>query len=141
MKEELALLDKDIFPTDEVIGSTVGDRKPLWDATFSYLHEEHPEFEERWRFYNDGKRWLLNVSSRKKTVFWLGVLTGSFRATCYFSEKMRASIVASSLTDALKKQYLDPKLKGKLRGITVTFHSPRDLAQFKKLIALKLSAK
>jgi hypothetical protein len=141
MTAELALLDKDVYPTDEVITTTIGKTRPLWDSAFAYLRDNHPDFIERWTFYNDGKRWLMNVSRKKKTVFWLGVLTGSFRATCYFTEKARQAIKASSLSDELKQQYLDPKLKGKLRGITITFRKKSDIAQFKTLIELKLSMK
>jgi hypothetical protein len=141
MKEDPALLDKDIFPTDEVIAATIGKTKPLWDLAFAYLHENHPDFAERWTFYNDGKRWLMNVSRKKKTVFWLGAYNGSFRTTCYFTEKARPAIKASALSAALKAQYLDPKLKGKLRGITITFGKKSDVKQFIALVELKVSMK
>jgi hypothetical protein len=141
MSKDLALADKAVYPTDEVITSTIGKTRSLWDLAFGYLHENHPDFQERWTFYNDGKRWLMNVSRKKKTVFWLGALAGSFRTTCYFTEKARQAIKASSLSDELKQQYLDPKLKGKLRGITITFRKKGDVEQFKALIALKLSMK
>jgi hypothetical protein len=141
MKSEPTLTDRNIYPSDEVITATIGRARPLWDSAFAYLHENHPDFEERWKFYNDGKRWLMNVSRKKKTVFWLSVLTGSFRTTCYFTEKARQTIRASQLSDELKRQYLDPKLKGKLRGITVTFRKKHDVAEFKILVELKLAMK
>jgi hypothetical protein len=141
MSNDLALTDKDVYPTDEIITATIGKRRSLWDSAFGYLHDNHPDFQERWTFYNDGKRWLMNVSRKKKTVFWLGALNGSFRTTCYFTEKARPAIKASSLSEELKQQYLDPKLKGKLRGITITFRKKSDVEQFKTLVALKLSMK
>jgi hypothetical protein len=141
MLQDIALADKDIYPTEDVITAAIGKTRPLWDSAFGYLHEHHPDLIERWKFYNDGKRWLMNVSRKKKTVFWLGASTGCFRTTCYFTEKARQAIKASSLSDELKQQYLDPKLKGKLRGITITFRKKADIEQFKTLVALKLSMK
>lgn len=141
MTDTPALTDNNVYPSSEVITAALGRTNTLWDAVFGYLHDNHPDFEERWKFYNDGKRWLMNVSRKKKTVFWLGVVNGSFRTTCYFTEKARQAIKASSLSDELKKQYLDPALKGKLRGITISFRKKSDVTQFKTLVQLKLSMK
>jgi hypothetical protein len=137
--ETRVLIDKDQFPTEDVIFSHLGRRRALWEAFFEHVHAEHPDFEERWRFYNDGKQWLLNVSRKKKTVFWLSVVSGSFRVTSYFTDKARDAVRASSLSAEAKEAFLSGKPMGKLRGITVTFRTKKDLADAKALVALKAS--
>ena len=131
------LTDSSQFPSPDVIYSHLGKRRALWDALFAFLHAEHPDCAERWRYYNDGKSWLLNVSRKKKTVFWLSVISGSFRITAYFTDKARDAIRASSLSTDLKEQFLSARPMGKLRGITITFRTKRDLEDAKVLIALK----
>ena len=111
-----ALTDRNQFPTDEVISSLLGRRRALWDALFAHLRAEHPECTATWRYYNDGNSWLLNVSRKKKTVFWLSVIRGTFRITGYFTDK------------------------AKLRGITVTFKTKKDVEDARRLIALKIGA-
>jgi hypothetical protein len=136
--EPLVLTDKDQFPTDEVIASHLGKRVALWGAFFDELHADHPDCEERWRYYNDGKSWLMNVSRKKKTVFWLGVIKGAFRITCYFTDKAADAIRKSALSGELKKQFLGGQRYGKLGGITITFRKKSDLKDAKALVALKI---
>jgi hypothetical protein len=132
------LTDPKQFPSEEVIFSHLGTRRALWDALFTFIHAEHPDFTERWRYYNDGKSWLLNVSRKKKTVFWLSVIEGTFRITAYFTDKAAEAIRASALSAELKEQFERGPSFGKLRGITITFKKKSDVKDARALIALKM---
>ena len=135
------LSDRRQFPTDRVIASHLGKSRALWRSFFDALHTEHPEFTEQWRYYNDGKSWLLKVSRKGKTIFWIKIIESSFRATAYFTDRAKVAIVSSPLPDSLKAQYLDPGKAGKLRGITITFRSGRDVRNARRLADLKVAAK
>lgn len=136
--EPMVLTDPKQFPSEDVIFSHLGKNRTHWEALFAFVHTEHPDFDEHWRFYNDGKSWLLNVSRKKKTVFWLTVIDGTFKVTRYFTDKTTAAIEASALSDELKEQYRNGKFYGKLRAITVTFRKKRDVEDAKALIAIKV---
>jgi hypothetical protein len=131
------LTDKDQFPSDDVIFSHLGRRRAIWEALFAFIHAEHPDFVAEWRYYNDGKSWLLNVSRKKKTVFWLSLVGKTFRITGYFTDKARDAVRASALPDELKEQFLGQSPIGKLRAITITFRTKRDVEAAKVLVALK----
>ena len=135
--EPSVLTDRNQFPTDEVIVAHLGRRRALWEALFAFIRAEHPDCIAQWRYYNDGKSWLLNLSRRKKTVFWLSVIRGSFRITAYFTDKASDAIRASALSPELKEPFLKALPAGKLRGITITFRKKRDVEDAKVLIALK----
>jgi hypothetical protein len=137
--EPSVLTDKDQFPGEDVIASHLGRRLALWNAFFDRIHAGHPDFDQRWRFYNDGKSWLLNVSRKKKTVFWLSVTKGSFRITAYFTDKAADAIRKSTLSGELKKQFLGGKRYGKLGAITITFKKKSDVKDAEALIALKVA--
>ena len=139
--EPPVLTDKDEFPSEEVIASHLGKRMALWNAVFEFIHAEHVDLEKRWRYYNDGKSWLLNVSRKKKTVFWLSVIRGTFRITAYFTDKAAESIAASALSAELKERFVAAKAMGMIRGITITFKKKSDVEDAKILIALKLAAR
>ena len=139
--EAAILKDKNQYPTEKVILSHIGKSKPLWNSLFDFIHKNHPDISEEWRYYNDGKSWLLKVTRKSKTVFWLSIFKSSFRTTFYFTDKAEDAISASSISGKLKKQFSDAKRFGKIRGITIVFKNKKDIEDAKKLIALKISIK
>jgi len=62
------LSDKTQFPTEEIIYSHLGKAKNIWISFFEYLHENHPDTSSEWRYYNDGKSWLMKVTRKKKRI-------------------------------------------------------------------------
>ena len=104
--EPSVLTDPRVFPSDEVVFSHLGRRRAIWEALFAFIHAEHPDFVAEWRYYNDGKSWLLNVSRKKKTVFWLSVFVGETSGSPPTSRtRRRDAIRASALPDELKEQF------------------------------------
>ena len=135
--EPMVLTDPKQFPIEDVVFSHLGRRRALWEALFEHLRAEHPGCVAQWRYYNDGKSWLLNVSRKKKTVFWLSVIEGTFRITAYFTDKAAGAIRASALSAPLKEQFERGRSSGKLRGITIVFETKRDVEDARTLVALK----
>ncbi len=135
------LKDKSQYPTDQVIFSHLGKTKPLWESLFESLAQEHADFTREWRYYNDGKCWLMKVQQKKKTVFWLSILEGAFRTSFYLHEKSKKSIEDSSLSEDLKDQFRNGKTFGKLRAVRVTYRKKKDVEFAKVLIGIKLSLK
>jgi hypothetical protein len=138
--EPMVLTDPRQFPSEDVIFSHIGRQRAQWEALFEHLRAEHADCVAQWRYYNDGKSWLLNVSRKKKTVFWLSVISGTFRITAYFTDKARDAIRPSPLSDALKKQFIEGPRHGKLGAITITFRRKRDVEDAKILVALKIAS-
>jgi hypothetical protein len=139
--EQPILGNKEQFPTEEIIFSHIGKSKTLWQSLFEYIHTNHPDISEQWRYYNDGKSWLLKVTRKSKTIFWLTVIKNYFRITFYFTNRAEETINKSSISDELKKQFKEGKHYGKIRGLTVTFKNKKDIEYAKALITIKLSIK
>jgi len=139
--EQPILTDKNQFPTEEIIFSHIGKNKALWQSLFEYIHTNHPDISEQWRYYNDGKSWLLKVTRKVKTIFWLSLIKNSFRITFYFTDKADEAINKSNISDELKEQFMNGKHYNKIRGLTITFKNKKDLEYAKTMIAIKLSIK
>jgi hypothetical protein len=133
------LRDKDQFPTEQLVFSHLGRSRVLWKLLFDSLHRDHPDFTEEWRYYNDGKSWLLKVQKKAKTIFWLAVVEGGFRTTFYFSDKTATAIAASEISGELKKQYRDGPRYGKIRGITIVHKKRRDVEDAGRLVEMKIA--
>ena len=139
--EQPILSDKNQYPTEDIIFSHIGRADTLWISFFEYIHSNHTDFTEEWRYYNDGKSWLMKVQRKAKTVFWLSIIKNAFRITFYFTERAEEAIFKSSISDELKTQFRDGRSYGKIKGITIVFKKKKDIEYAKSLIAIKLSLK
>ena len=139
--EEHVLKNKEEYPSEEIIYSHIGRTKSLWQSFFEYIHTNHPDFSEQWRYYNDGKSWLLKVTKKSKTIFWLSVIKNSFRTTFYFTDKVKEAINSGNISEELKEQFNNGKYYNKIRGITIVFKNKKDIENAKTLIGIKLSVK
>ncbi len=138
MMEKTVLKDHDQYPSKDVIFSTIGDKKLLWTKFFEYIHTRHPGFSEEWRYYKDGHNWLMKVTLKTKTIFWLSLIENGFRITFYFSDKAEEAILDSEVSDELKKQFKEGKHYGKIRGLTIPFTDELAIDYAKILIAIRL---
>jgi len=139
--EQVVLTDKNIYPTEEVIFSHIKKSKTNWNAVFKYIHKDHPELNEEWRYYNDGKSWLLKVTYKTKTIFWLAVVDKAFRITFYFSEREVQSFTIHSVSALLDKRIKESKKVGKSVALTFLMNDKQNLALVKEAIELKIKTK
>lgn len=132
---------KDQRPTEEIIFSYIGKYKELWNTLFCFIRDTYPDFTENWNYYNDGKCWLLKVTKKKNTVFWLTVIDGAFKITFYFTDKAAEQIEESKISPELKEQFRNAKYYNKIRPLTVRPKYKKDVEYIKSLISIKLSIK
>ncbi|MCP4903244.1 MAG: DUF3788 family protein [bacterium] len=135
--EKPILIDPDQYPTDDVIYACIGNKKALWMSLFETLHEKHSDFSEEWRYYKDGKNWLMKVTRKSKTIFWLSVWKKAFKMTFYFSDKAEELIHQSDISDDLKEEFKHGKRFGKIRGLTIVFSKKKDIEYAETLIAIR----
>lgn len=135
------LTNKDQFPTEEIIFSHIGKSKVIWKELFEHIQKEHPDLTQEWRYYNDGKSWLMKVQRKSKTIFWLSVIENAFRITFYFGGKAEQAVLDSAISDELKKQFKEGKSYGKIKGLTLLMNKKKYLKEARELIKLKISLK
>lgn len=136
--EKPVLSDPDRYPDDKLIHACLGKRKTaLWIAFFTSLHDQHPNLSEEWRYYKDGHNWLMKVTKKSKTIFWLSVWKNGFKITFYLSDKADEAIATSNLSGELKESFKTGKRYGKIRGITIDFSKKQDIEQADILIGIR----
>ena len=135
------LHDPDVFPSDQVIYGHLGKARGLWEQVMECLTQVCPGAESQWRYYVDGKSWLMKVTFRKKTLCWVSVDAGSFSMTFYFGDRAASLIAQSDLPVKLKEQFATGRRVGKIRGITARVRRKADVQTACSLMALKSQAK
>ena len=133
----LFFADPDHRPTEEEILAAVGRAAGAWRALFDQVRTGHPELVEDWRYYRDGNSWLLKVSRKTTTVFWLSVEKGAFRVTFYFPERLVGRLLESGISEERKAEIRGGKAIGKLHPVSVRFGPRRGVRDVMTLIAVK----
>ena len=131
------LIDQNEFPEDDVLSRYLGENKNNWDSFINILKEEYPLFSTEWRYYKDGKSWLFKVTKKKKTICWVSVYENLFKTTFYFTEKVIELLRDSQLQKEYLDQFINGKMYGKIKGITVDVRKASDLETTKILIGIK----
>jgi hypothetical protein len=139
--EQLVLINQNESPTEEIIFNHIGRTKAHWISIFEHIHSVYPDLTEEWRYYKDGKSWLLKVIRKSKTIFWISVLKSKFKMTFYFTDRAEPAIMESLISEELKEQFKNSKYYNKIRGLTITFRNNKDVEYAKELIEIKLKTK
>jgi hypothetical protein len=140
-KENLLLTNKQIYPTDEYIFSIIGDMKIFWQSIMNYMINNYKDSVGEWNFYNDGKKWLFKMIHKKKTIFWAGILTDTFRITFYLGNKAETIIENSDLPQSIKEEFRTAKRYGLIRPVTFIIKEQTDVENVLKMIDIKSKIK
>jgi hypothetical protein len=129
--------ERDRRPTDRTIALALGRTAAAWQALFAKIRAEHPQLGHTWKYYADGKSWLLKLSDGATTVCWLVVEQGAFSVAFYFAERRKGDLLASDLSPERKAEIRSQPASGKLRRVSVRFGPKRNLKDVMTLIVLR----
>jgi|GEM_PF-460515 len=137
--EKSALFAAEAHPLEGSLRDALGEAaSDAYETLFERLRKNHPEMVENWSYYRDTKCWLLKVSAKGKTVFWLGAYSGYFRTTFYLKPDEGDAVTTAPLPEAAKAQYANSKGE-KYHGISLNIGAQNDVDAFFALLAIKLS--
>src|SRR5690606_36674007 len=117
--ENIALTDQILKPNEDIVFAIIGEKRVFWQQIMTYLHTNHTDISEVWKFYNDGKRWLFRTLKKKDTIFWIGVLEGTFIVTFWFGDRAEPLIEQSGIPETVKNEFSIAKRYNKIRAISI----------------------
>jgi len=138
--DTLVLHDKSVIPTNELIFSIIGKNRVYWQKLIKSVHDKYPDALEQWNYYNDGKNWLFRMIRKKKTLFWIGLLSDTFRITFYFGDKAEPVIEKSGLPITMKEGFKSGKRYGKIRAISMRVEKAEDIAHAIELVDIRIKS-
>ena len=96
------LNDKNIYPDEKVLKNVLGKS---YDAYLDLLklYDNH-DMNYEWRYYHDGKAWLLKVQKKKRTIVWMSAWKGYMQGTIYFPLRFLDTILSLDLSEKTKEK-------------------------------------
>jgi len=134
-----AFTDPGVRPTPKLIAAALGRAAPAWTDLLYRMRGEVSGLTETWRFFPDGKSWLLKLERKAKTVCWVSVERGRFKVAFYFPARLDAALLESDLSAACKRRIREGKPMGKLRPVPIVLGPRRGLDDVLVLARLKLA--
>jgi len=117
--DEIMLRDPEVFPSETVLESVLGDAFPAYSELLEVIVRNPYDLEPEWRYYNDGHAWLCKFVNKKKTVFWLTAWDGYFTIAFYFTAKNAGPLAQLDIAPRIKKDFEEHPPVGKLLPLVI----------------------
>lgn len=135
------LNDKNIPVSDEVLQQYLGEGFHAYRKMLEIITGEEFGLIPEWRYYNDGKAWLCKMVFKKKTVFWLSVWDGFFKAGFYFVERHCPGIHELEIDDRIKQELKTARPFGTLYPVSLSISRSEQIKDLLALIQYKKGLK
>jgi hypothetical protein len=139
--EHLVLSDRNSKPDEGLLSSVIGDNMIHWLELMEHMQKKYPGASGDWNYYNDGKQWLYKMTWKKKTIFWIVLVEGSFRVTFYFGDKAEEKIFSADIPRKVKDDFRTGKRYGKIRAISITINDITDVETVKTVAEIRAGMK
>lgn len=128
-------------PTEELLRSILRDSFNIYKEMINAITSEEQGLIPEWRFYNDGKAWLCKMVFKKKTVFWLSVWDGCFKAGFYFVERHLQGIHKLDIDPGIKEALSVAKPFGTMYPVTLEMRRKEQIGDLLRLVDYKKKLK
>jgi hypothetical protein len=108
------LNDPQVFPDEKILKKALGDSYEAYVETIKIITGPGYGLIPQWHYYKDGKAWLCKVGFKKKTVFWLSVWDGYFKAGFYFLERHCPGVLELNIDESIREEFKSKKPFGTL---------------------------
>jgi hypothetical protein len=139
--EKPLLNDPGMPPSEDLLKGVLKSVYPVYEEMLEVITGEEYGLVPQWNYYKDGKAWLCKVGFKKKTVFWLSVWDGYFKAGFYFVERHCPGVIELDIDKSIKEEFKSKKPFGTLFPLAITFTSKEQIKDLLKIIEYKKSLK
>jgi hypothetical protein len=128
---DIVLIDKDHQPSDEELQAVL--KRSF--THFNKIRELSKDQIQEWKYYGKKNGWLFKVSNKKRSLFYISPLAGSFLAGMTVNEADKELVLQSSCDDVIKSELREAKKYMEGYPIPITIKTKKDLDQL--LVILK----
>jgi len=136
--ETQLLREQQIYPSKEVLKEVLGEVYDVLEELETKVTQGDLALTFDWQYYKDSKSWLCKVCHKKKTVFWLSVWDGFFKASFFFLGRHLEGIAALGIDD---NSYSIEKEWGKMIPLLFSINDKKQLPDLLKVIEFKKKSK
>ncbi len=134
-----ALSDETIYPDDDLLKQVLGRSYNAFCELLKLYDRNEMTYE--WRYYREGKAWLLKVQKKKRTIVWMSAWKGYIKGVMYFAEKYIQDIYTLPISEENKQRIKQTKNVGKSKPCIFEIRNKKVLKDFETVMHFKIKAK
>lgn len=139
--EKPLLNDPETPPSEDLLKSVLKNSYLAYKEMLEVITGEGYGLVPQWHYYKDGKAWLCKVGFKKKTVFWLSVWDGYFKAGFYFVERHCPGVLELDIDESIREEFKSKKPFGTLFPLTLEIRRKEHIKDLLAVIGYKKSLK
>lgn len=139
--EKPLLNDPETPPSEDLLKSVLKNSYLAYKEMLEVITGEGYGLVPQWHYYKDGKAWLCKVEFKKKTVFWLSVWDGYFKAGFYFVERHCPGVLELDIDESIREEFKSKKPFGTLFPLTLEIRRKEHIKDLLAVIGYKKSLK
>ena len=105
-----------------------------------HLEDEYGDVKEEWKKFYKKSGWVLQLTRKKRTIFWLTPFDGYFCITFWFGDKAIAVVEKRDLSEEIIEALRSAKKYKIGRSIQINVRHSDDVENIKKLIEIKINS-
>ena len=139
--EKPLLNDPGTPPSEDLLKDLLKTVYPVYEEMLEVITGAEYGLAPQWSYYKDGKAWLCKVGFKKKTVFWLSVWDGYFKAGFYFVERHCPGVLELDIDEGIREDFKSKKPFGTLFPLTLEIRKKEQIRDLLTVIIYKKSLK
>ena len=96
--------DKNLKPTTEDLGESLGEAKALWDGLKDFVMTSFPPIVEDWKHYGKSSGWCMKLLRKKRNLFFSYPGKGEFWVGFVFGDRAVDAVNRSDCPKTLTDQ-------------------------------------
>ena len=128
--------DKNDKPNEKKLLKALGKTGPFWQELKKHIDDKHGPVVEDWKFYGAKYGWQLKILKKKRNLFFLLPLDGSFRIVFVFGDKAASVVADSKLPEGIKSSLANARKYAEGRGLPIEVKRRLDIAHIKRLVEI-----
>ena len=133
------LNDPNVYPDEDILQCELGENYKHYLSLLKIFDTYGLTY--TWRYYNDGKSWLCKVQQKSRTIVWVSAWTDVIKASFYFSTKHIHKVGMLDISECIKEQIPTSDNVKKLNTCNFDIKDNDILADFEKVMNLKIQCK
>ncbi len=131
-------MDKSKKPGETELKKALGKTFPYWKSLEEFTLKNEPSAKNEWKFSGAKFGWSFRISDKKRVIIYLLPRDGFFKTAFVFGGKAYEEVMASNVSDEIKKELKAAKPYAEGRGIRLEVRTKSIINDLKTLIKIKL---